>query len=411
MSWLAFGLALGVAALTALSYAELGSRFPRSGGESYFCQEAFSSPSLALLVGWLVFCSGFVSMAAVSHAFSGYLLGLRPGAPAWTEYGLLVAFLLLLAGISFWGMRQSSIANIVCTVIEASGLMLVIVVGLTLLARGAVAPAPIPALAEIASPSWLAVAQGGAIAFFAFIGFEDMVNVAEDVKSPRRNPPGGHPHRACRCRFSLHSSGLDRDTGRAGCTAIPEQGPTVGSDSPSRPRDSSLVVHADRPVRRDEHRPAELHHGISAAVRNGRTGPASLLVRRRPPAHPDTALVDRCDLPDSDRPDNLRHPRLSGRHDQRVAAVGIRVGESGPNGHREAKFCRERRISCPARGAPDRFPVKLDPDRVSAPGVAYYGNRDSGDWRAVGLRVENQKFEIRKQLTAQQTHLAQCEAV
>ena len=62
----AFAVALGAAALTALSYAELGSRFPKSGGESNFCQQAFRSPGLALFVGWLVLCSGVVSAAAVA---------------------------------------------------------------------------------------------------------------------------------------------------------------------------------------------------------------------------------------------------------------------------------------------------------------------------------------------------------
>ena len=187
-SWAAFAVALGAATLTALSYAELGSRFPKSGGESHFCQQAFRAPGLALLIGWLVFCSGVVSMAAVSHAFSGYLLGLFPLAPSGMEYLLIPAFLLLVSGVNFWGIRQSSMANIVCSVVEIAGLLVVIIVGIHFLANDSGQLPPAPTSVE-GGTTWLLVAQAGALAFFAFIGFEDMVNVAEEVEAPHRNLP------------------------------------------------------------------------------------------------------------------------------------------------------------------------------------------------------------------------------
>ncbi len=185
-SWLAFGVALVVAALTALSYAELSSRFPRSGGESYFCQRAFGSPSFALLIGWLVLCSGVVSLATVSRAMAGYLLQLFAAEPSTAlEIASIVLFLTILGGVNFWGIRQSSRANVICTAVEASGLLLVIVVGVSFLA----ANTPEPAAKAVSWPAWTSIGQGAAVAFFAFIGFEDMVNVAEEVRSPKRNLP------------------------------------------------------------------------------------------------------------------------------------------------------------------------------------------------------------------------------
>ena len=188
-SWLAFCVALLVAALTALSYAELGRRFPRSGGESYFCQQAFRSPAFALLIGWLVLCSGIVSLATVSRALAGYLLQLFTASPpASIEFATILLFLVVLGGINFWGIGQSSKANIVCTIVEASGLMLVIAVGIAFITRNVpaeTATETIPA----AWPAWTAIGQAAAVAFFAFIGFEDMVNVAEEVRSPKRNMP------------------------------------------------------------------------------------------------------------------------------------------------------------------------------------------------------------------------------
>ena len=189
-SWVAFAIALAIASLTALSYAELGSRYPRSGGEAHFCQEAFRFPSVSLLIGWLVLCSGVVSLATVSRAFAGYLLGLFSATPAVSaETMLIFLMLVVLGGINFWGIRQSSRTNIVCTIVEASGLLLVIIVGLMFFSRGTTQVAAPHGPVTSDWPSWFAISQGAALAFFAFIGFEDMVNVAEEVKEPERNLP------------------------------------------------------------------------------------------------------------------------------------------------------------------------------------------------------------------------------
>ncbi len=181
-TWLAFGAAMGVALLTALSYAELGSRFPRSGGAATFCREAFGSERAALLIGWLVLCSGTVSMATVSRGFAGYLGLFLPGLPLPV---VVAVFLSLLGLINFRGIRESSRANILCTAVELSGLLLVAAAGAWLLARAGapsvtLAPQPVP------FPS---VLQGAALAFFALIGFEDMVNVAEEAHEPEKNLP------------------------------------------------------------------------------------------------------------------------------------------------------------------------------------------------------------------------------
>ena len=182
-SWLSFAIAMCVAGITGLSYAELGSRFPNSGGESYFCQQAFRRQSVAWVIGWMVLCSGVVSMATVARAFAGYVQGLWPAA---STAAIVIGFVLTIAVIAFWGIRQSSTMNIVCTMVELSGLMLVIVVGLVFVGRSVAEAPPAPMAAPV---SWNAIAQGAALAFFAFIGFEDIVNVAEEVKTPERSIP------------------------------------------------------------------------------------------------------------------------------------------------------------------------------------------------------------------------------
>jgi basic amino acid/polyamine antiporter, APA family len=183
LTFLAFLLAVVIASLTALSFAELAGRFPRSAGEAYYVHRAFGREGLALFVGWLVLAAAIVSMATVSHAAVGYASVLSEAIPGRM---LMLVFLLLLAFLTFWGMRLSSAANLVCTTVEVSGLAIVIVVGLWWIASNA--PPTAASSAPEAVP-WIGIVQGGALAFFAFIGFEDMVNVAEEVKRPERNMP------------------------------------------------------------------------------------------------------------------------------------------------------------------------------------------------------------------------------
>lgn len=186
-SWLSFVIALIVASLTGLTYAELGGRFPRSGGEAHFCRQAFERLWIAKLIGWLVFWSGVVSLATISRAFAGYLLEQWPGASA---ASVMTALLVLLAIINFVGIQFSSSANIVCTLVELSGLLIVIVTGVTFLLQGNHAFADDAGMVVDSVPAdALSVLQAAALAFFAFIGFEDMVNVAEEAKNPRRDMP------------------------------------------------------------------------------------------------------------------------------------------------------------------------------------------------------------------------------
>ena len=204
-SWASFVLAMLVAAPTAFTYAALGSRFPRSGGESVFAQEALGSDSLAFMVGWTVVFSGLVSMATLAHGFAGYLRELWPAIP---DPAAVSGFFVLLAIINLRGIRLTSRANIVATFIELSGLILVVVAGSIVALEGLggtgnpvqvaadTAAAPSAGGTAEASPSGilagiplLGIVQGATLAFYAFIGFEDMVNVSEEVRDPRRNLP------------------------------------------------------------------------------------------------------------------------------------------------------------------------------------------------------------------------------
>jgi amino acid transporter len=185
--WLAFVVALVAALLTALSYASLGSRYPRAAGAAYVTQRAYGFPMLSFMVGLALVCSGLTSIATQSRVFAANLaslFGIESIPIAWLALG----FLLALTGIVFRGIRESMWVNVLCTLVEAGGLVLVVVVGAS--HWGSVDYFETPA--ELGGDhAILLIMQGAVLAFFAFIGFEDMYNVAEEVRHPERNLPLG----------------------------------------------------------------------------------------------------------------------------------------------------------------------------------------------------------------------------
>lgn len=179
----AFLLAGILAGLSALSYAELATQFPRAGGEATYVNAAFKLGWLTTAVGVLVAFSGITSSAAVLLGFVGYLNEIVP-VPGWLA---LTGALGALAAITFWGVSQSMTVVAVTTLVEIGGLALVIGAGAPALAELPVAlPDMWPGLEGVV---WLAVLSSSVLAFFAFIGFEDIVNMAEEVRQPRRTLP------------------------------------------------------------------------------------------------------------------------------------------------------------------------------------------------------------------------------
>jgi amino acid transporter len=180
---LSFVLAALLAGFTAFSYAELGARVPKSAGEAMFVQAAFRMPAFATLIGFLVMTTGIISSGAIVIGFVGYLQELvQLPAPV-----TIIAVVALLAAIAAWGIGESVMLAAIVTVVEISGLLLIIGAGVW--ADGSI----VQAVPEVVSPAgwneWSAILSGAVLAFFAFVGFEDIVNVAEEAKDPVRTVP------------------------------------------------------------------------------------------------------------------------------------------------------------------------------------------------------------------------------
>lgn len=182
-AWISFILSGLLALVTGLSYAELSSRIPRSAGVAAFSAQAFKNPLVPALVGILVLTSGITSSATVSLAFYGYLRELLEVAQLPAAIGLLI----LINLISYLGIHHSARTNNILTIIELSGLVLVISVGLSYALREHELRTLADSLAPV--PEWDQVFVGVTLAFYAFIGFEDLANLAEEAKNPTRDLP------------------------------------------------------------------------------------------------------------------------------------------------------------------------------------------------------------------------------
>ena len=180
---LAFALAGVIAAFTALSYAELSSRYPVSAGEAVYLQQGFGRRWLSLGVGLLLAVAGMVSSATLANGFVGYLHVFVP-APDWVA---VIGLVLVLGTLACWGIRESAIVATVTTLVEIGGLVLILSVAAPNFAH---LPQRLPEMLPTAdAAAWSGVLLGAFLAFYAFLGFEDMVNVAEEVHDPARNMP------------------------------------------------------------------------------------------------------------------------------------------------------------------------------------------------------------------------------
>jgi amino acid transporter len=183
--WLPIAIGFVVAALTASSYAELVGRYPKAAGAALYTHRAFRRPFLTFLVAFAVMMSGISSASAAAVAFGGTYLQAFVDAPTTL---VALGFLAAVTLVNFIGISESMKVNLVLTVIEVSGLVVVIVVALIGVFKGVGDPSR---AFELNAPqgALFGVAGATALGFYALIGFEDSVNLAEETHEPHRTFP------------------------------------------------------------------------------------------------------------------------------------------------------------------------------------------------------------------------------
>ncbi|MEQ9200187.1 MAG: amino acid permease, partial [Rhodospirillales bacterium] len=181
---IAFLVSAFVMSFTAASFAELSARFPVSAGEAAYVQAGFGSDILSLVTGALVVGAGIVSSAAITVGSVGYISEFTALSPVLLKMVVVIA----VCAVACWGILESVVLAAVFTVIEVGGLIVIVIAGLVS------DPAMMLRMNEILPPpgdmsAFFGIGSAALIAFFAFIGFEDMVNVAEETVDPVRNMP------------------------------------------------------------------------------------------------------------------------------------------------------------------------------------------------------------------------------
>lgn len=183
--WTAFLFAMVLAVFTAFAYAELVTKYPRAGGAASYVHRAFKTPLLSFMVAFAVVLSGLTSASALSLAFGRDYLSQFIAAPA-VLIGLVL--IVLVALLNYRGISESLKVNAVFTTVEVLGLLLIVIIGFA--AVGAGVGEPSRALDFQGGSSVPAIVlAGAALAFYALIGFEDSVNLAEETQDPARTYP------------------------------------------------------------------------------------------------------------------------------------------------------------------------------------------------------------------------------
>ena len=183
--WIPFVCAFVLATLTATAYAELVGRFPQAAGAALYTQKAFRKPFFTFIVAFAVLMSGITSAGAAARAFGGDYLAEFISVPT-----LLAAwfFLLVITAVNVIGISESVKVNVVLTLIEASGLIVILAIGAFALIQGDGDPSRTMQLDTDGTP-WIAILGATGLAFYALLGFEDSVNLAEETRHPRRDFP------------------------------------------------------------------------------------------------------------------------------------------------------------------------------------------------------------------------------
>ena len=186
-AWAPFIVAFAIALVTAFSYLELVTKYPRAAGAALYTHKAFGIHFVTFLVAFTVMCSGITSASTASNAFAANLadgFGLDSENNS-LVLGIALCFMLLVAAVNFRGVGESVKANVVLTLVELSGLLLVILVGIYAASGGKADFSRVTVFDTSGDKSvFLAITAATSLAFFAMVGFEDAVNMAEETKDP-----------------------------------------------------------------------------------------------------------------------------------------------------------------------------------------------------------------------------------
>jgi APA family basic amino acid/polyamine antiporter len=182
--WISFIIASVIATFTGLSYAELSSMFPKSAAEYFFVKNAFGNNFLAFIVGCLIIFVAVFSAATVAIGFAGYLSVFFPQLP---PMFYAIGLIIVLSSVNFLGIRESVWTNVIFTLVELAGLFVIIGAGLIISPGATINFFETPPI--VTEPGIFLILNAAGLMFFAYFGFENIANIAEETKNAKRVIP------------------------------------------------------------------------------------------------------------------------------------------------------------------------------------------------------------------------------
>ncbi len=345
IAWVPFLVAFSVAALTALSYLELVTKHPQAAGAALFVHKAFGVHFLTFIVAFAVVCSGITSASTSSGLVASNLLlgldGLVGGVPTGDTATLLVAlgFMVLLALVNLRGVGESVKFNVVLTSVVVLALGVIIAIGFWAMASDGDVGRIVVFESSGDKNVFVAITIATTVAFFAMVGFEDSVNMVEEVEDPGRTFP----------RVMLTGLGICAVIYVLVAITVVVVIPPGRHRRPGQPRGRHPARRRARrrpgpahrrhlPVphrlRGRQHGPDQHADGQPAHLRDGQAGRAAALAVRRASRAPLAVGRDRVHHADGAGPDHLRAPALRqrhrggpGRHHRPAAPGGLHGGQ------------------------------------------------------------------------------------
>jgi APA family basic amino acid/polyamine antiporter len=183
--WIAFAVGVAIATITGLAYAELVTKYPQAAGAALYVNKAFRNRPLTFLATVCMLSASFAAAGSLANGFASYFQEVWDLSPALV---ITLAFIAVLAVVNFVGITESVVVNMVMTVVEVAGLVIVMIIGVWYIARGDASFSTLGDFTAEGSPA-LAIIAGVALSFFAMTGFENAANVAEETVNPKKTFP------------------------------------------------------------------------------------------------------------------------------------------------------------------------------------------------------------------------------
>ena len=183
--WIAFAVGVSIATITGLAYSELVTKYPQAAGAALYVNKAFGNKALTFLITISMLSASFAASGSLATGFATYFNDVWSAPP---QLLIVMLFIVFLTIVNYIGITESVVINMVMTLVEVAGLVIILIIGIWYVAEGKADFGRLTEFNADGNPIF-AIVAGVALAFFAMTGFENAANVAEETVNPSKTFP------------------------------------------------------------------------------------------------------------------------------------------------------------------------------------------------------------------------------